>query len=197
MVGSNGLPCERPTYRRLVPVVVFDISLALLLLGEPDVKVEVEVAAERGHAGKRPPHPPLVRLQLREGRPRHRPKHDVMVGQVDDETVEAVCNCRAGWTASHLVEPEHEVVDEELRVPSEEGYRRGVPLVGLKSIRLIDPNPWQLLPSPRQFVAVPHEPPLRLEQLKPSRKPLFTCPSLVSSHRSYLCMVSCQTCQVV
>src|SRR5207244_5747134 len=44
---------------RLAPVVVFDASLALLLLGEADVEVEVEVAAERGRPGKRPPHPPL------------------------------------------------------------------------------------------------------------------------------------------
>src|SRR3989441_1120199 len=51
------------------PVVVFDGPLALLLLGERDVEVEVEVAAERGRPGKRPPHPPLVRLQLGERRP--------------------------------------------------------------------------------------------------------------------------------
>jgi len=66
------------------PVVVFDDPLALLLLGERDVEVEVEVAAERGRPGKRPPHPPLVRLQLRERRPRHRRKRDVVVRQVDE-----------------------------------------------------------------------------------------------------------------
>src|SRR4029450_3416286 len=48
------------------PVVVFDAPLALLLLGDPDVEVEVEVAAERGRSGECPPHAPLVRLQLRE-----------------------------------------------------------------------------------------------------------------------------------
>ena len=66
--------------RRLAPVVVFDASLALLLLGELDVEVEVEVAAERGRPGKRPAHPPLVRLQLLERRPRDSPEHHVMVG---------------------------------------------------------------------------------------------------------------------
>src|ERR1700722_10406963 len=50
-------------------VVVFDGPLALLLLGERDIEVEVEVAAARGRPGKPPPHPPLVRLQLRERRP--------------------------------------------------------------------------------------------------------------------------------
>ena len=58
--------------RRLAPVVVFDASLTLLLLGEPDVEVGIEVAAERGRPGERPPHPPLVRLQIRERRPGYR-----------------------------------------------------------------------------------------------------------------------------
>ena len=44
---SNGLPCERLTCRRLATVVVFNASLALLLLGKPHVEVEVEVATER------------------------------------------------------------------------------------------------------------------------------------------------------
>src|SRR5204863_7157906 len=48
--------------RRLALVVVLDPARALLLLGEPDVEVDVEVAAERGRPGERPPHPPLVRL---------------------------------------------------------------------------------------------------------------------------------------
>ena len=50
------------------PVVIFNYPLALLLLGERDVEVEVEVVAERGRPGKSPPHPPLVLLQLRERR---------------------------------------------------------------------------------------------------------------------------------
>src|SRR5262249_29208558 len=81
-VGS-GHGCERdgslvrtlltftPLPRRFAPVVVFDASLALLFLGKPDAEVEVEVAARRGRPGKRPSHPPLIRLQLREGGPRH------------------------------------------------------------------------------------------------------------------------------
>ena len=47
----------------LAPVVVFD-AFALLLLGERSAEVEVEVAADRGCPGKRPPHPALMRLQL-------------------------------------------------------------------------------------------------------------------------------------
>src|SRR2546425_4939101 len=155
-------------------VVVFDVPLALLLLGDRDVEVEVEVAAERGRPGKRPAHPPLVRLQLRERRPRHRRKRDVVVGQVDDEAVEPVRDRRAGWTPRRVVGPEHEVVDEELRAPSEEVYQRGAPLVGLESVLLVDPDPRQLLPSPRQLVAAPRELLLRLEQREPRCEPLFT-----------------------
>ena len=160
--------------------------LALLLLGERDVEVEVEVAAERGRPGKRPPHPPLVRLQLRERRPRHRRKRDVVVGQVDDEAVEPVRDRRAGRTPRRVVGPEHEVVDEELRAPSEEVCQRGAPLVGLESILLVDPNPRQLLPPPRQLVAAPRQLLLRLEQLEPRCEPLFTCPGHVLRHRSSL-----------
>jgi hypothetical protein len=175
-----------PLPRRLAPVVVFDAPLALLLLGEPDVKVEVEVAAERGRPGKRPAHPPLVRLQLRKRRARDRPEHHVMVGQVDDESVEAVRDSRAGRTPRRVVGPEHEVVDEKLRAPSEEVCQRGAPLIGLESVLLVDPNPRQFLPPPRQLVAAPRELLLRLEQLEPRCQPLFTCPSLVLRHRSYL-----------
>src|SRR5512147_96852 len=41
-----------PLKHRLAPVVVFDAPLPLLLLGEPNVVVEVEVAADRGRPGK-------------------------------------------------------------------------------------------------------------------------------------------------
>src|SRR5206468_1651334 len=88
-VGSGPLAPAFP--RRLAPVVVFDAPLALLLLfSEADAEVGVEVAAERGRPRKRPPHPPLVRLQLLERRPRHRRKRDVVVRQVDDRAVEPV-----------------------------------------------------------------------------------------------------------
>ena len=102
------------------PVVVFDTSLALLFLRERDIEVEVEVAAERGRPGERPPHPPLERLQLRERRARDRPEHHVMVRQVDGEAVEPVCDRRAGRTARRVVRPEHEVIHHQLRAPAEQ-----------------------------------------------------------------------------
>src|SRR5213592_3336289 len=138
------------------------------------MEVVVESVAERGRPGKRPPHPPLVRLQLRERRPRYRRQRDVVVRQVDDETVETVRDRRAGCTPCLVVGPEHEVVDEKLRAPSEEVCQRGAALVGLESVSLVDANPRQRLPLPRQFGAAPREILLRLEQLEPCCKPLFT-----------------------
>jgi hypothetical protein len=171
-----------PLPRRLAPVVVFDAPLALLLLGEPDVEVEVEVAAERRRPGKRPVHPPLVCLQLRKRRARHRPEHHVMVGQVNNDALEPVRDSRAGRTPRRVVGPEHEVVDEELRTPSEEVCQRGAPFIGLESVLLVDPNPRQFLPPPRQFVAAPRELLLRLEQLETRCQPLFKCPGPVLRH---------------
>src|SRR5712691_10864773 len=71
------------------------------------------------------------------------------------DTVEPVRDRRAGRTPRRVVGPEHEVVDEELRAPSEEVCQRSARLVGLESILLVDPNPRQLLPPPRQLVAAP------------------------------------------
>src|SRR2546425_740437 len=81
-------------------------------------------------------------------------------------TVEAIGNRRTRRTAGRVVGPEHEVVDEELRAPSEEVCQRGAPLVGLESVLLVDPDPGQLLPSPRQLVAAPRKFFLRLQQIE-------------------------------
>src|SRR5262245_30996282 len=106
-----------------------------------------------------------------------------MVGEVHGESVEAVRDRRAGRAAGGEVRPEHEVVDEELRAPPEEVCQRGAPPVGLESIRLVDPNPRQLLSPPRQLVAAPRALLLRLEQLEPRGAPLLPCPGPVLRHR--------------
>src|SRR5204862_8262594 len=93
---------------------------------------------------------------------------------------------RARRTPRRVVGPEHEVVDEELRAPSEEVRQRGAPLVGLEPILLVDPDPRQRLPPPRQFVAAPRELLLTLEQLAPRYEPLVTCPGHVRRHRNPL-----------
>ena len=80
---AAGFPDRRHVHRvAAAPVVVFDDPLALLLLGEPDAEVEVEVAAERGRPGKRPPHPPLYASFARGAR----------------DTAESVTSWLARWT---------------------------------------------------------------------------------------------------
>src|SRR5262245_60444614 len=59
--GGSSLAAGLRSPRVLAPVVVFD-ALALLLLGEPDGEVGVEIAGGRGRPRERPPEPPLVRL---------------------------------------------------------------------------------------------------------------------------------------
>ena len=167
-------------------VVVFDGSRALLLLGERDVEVEVELAVERRCPGKGPSHSTLVRLQLREWRQRHRRECDVMVRQVDGDAVEPVRDRRAGGASSLEVGPEHEVVDEELRAPSEKVRQRGTPFIGFESVLFVDPNPGQLLTSSRKLIAAPRMFLLRLEQLEPRCHPFFTCPAGVSGYL-FLC----------
>jgi hypothetical protein len=79
----------------------------------------------------------------------------VVIREVDDEAVEAVRNRRAGRTPRRVVRPEHKVVNEELRAPSEEIGERRSTLVGLEAVLLVDSNPRQFLPLPRQLVAAP------------------------------------------
>src|ERR1700722_20052634 len=102
---------------------------------------------------------------------------------MDDGAVEPVGDRLEGRTPCRVVGPEHEVVDEKLRAPSEEVGQRGASLVGLESILLVDSHPRQLLPSARQLVAAVSQLLLRLEQLQPGRKPLFACSGLVVGHR--------------
>ncbi len=146
------------------------------------LEVVVEVAAERRRPGEAPAHPPLVSLQFRERSPRHRAERDVVIGEVDDGAVEAVRDRRAGPAPCRVIGPEHEVIDEELRAPSEEIGEGRCALVGLEAVLLLDANPGQLLPPPRQFVAPPRQRLLGLQQLQPGRKPLFTCSGLVIGH---------------
>src|SRR5205814_10162316 len=99
----------------------------------------------------------------------------------------AVGDRRAGRTPRRVVGPEHEMVDHQLRAPSEQVCQRGAPFIGLEPILLVEPDPRQLLPPPRQLVAPPRELLLRLEQLEPRCQPLVPCPGPVLRHRSSPC----------
>jgi hypothetical protein len=112
-----------------------------------------------------------------------------MVGQVNRKAVKAVGDHRARGAAPRPVRPKHEVIDEELRVPSEEVCQRGAAIIGLEPVLLADSDPRQRLPPPRQLVAAPRQLLLRLKQLEPRCQPLFTCPGHVFCHRPSLRVV--------
>src|SRR5262245_5263126 len=106
-----------------------------------------------------------------------------MVGKVHGNSVETVRDRRTGRAPGFIVGPEHEVIDEELRTSSKEVRERGAPLLGFELVLLVDPDPRQLLPPPRQLVALTCEVLLRFEQLEPRCEPLFAGSGLVCRHR--------------
>ena len=159
--------------RRLAPVVVFDASSRCCSSVNETLKSELKSLPNEDAQGNVHPIRRLYACSFASGARDTAAKRDVVVRQVDDEAVEPVRDRRAGRTPRRVVGPEHEVVDEELRAPSEEVCQRGAPFVGLEAVLLVDPDPRQLLPPPRQLVAAPRELLLRLEQLEPRCKPLF------------------------
>src|SRR5438552_688151 len=101
---------------------------------------------------------------------------------MDDGAVEAVGDRRAGRTPCRVLGAEHEVVGEKLRAPAEEIGEGRRAVVGLEPVFLVDWDPGQLLPPPRQLVATPRQRLLGLEQLQPGGEPLFTGSNLVIGH---------------
>jgi hypothetical protein len=77
------------------------------------------------------------------------------------------------------------MIDEELRAAFEKVRQRGAPVVGVEAVLLVNADPWQRLPPPRQLVTAPRELLLRLEQFEPRCQPLFTCPGHVLHHRLF------------
>src|SRR5713226_5705280 len=105
-----------------------------------------------------------------------------MMREVDDGAVEAVRDRRAGRTPCRVLGAEHEVVDEELRASPEQIGEGRRARVGREAVLLVNADPGQLLPPPRQLVAAPRQRLLGLEQLQPGHKLLFTCSGLVIGH---------------
>src|SRR5204863_2086335 len=97
--------------------------------------------------------------------------------------------------ASSVVGPEHVVIDEKLGASSKEVWQRGFAVLGLESVFLIDPDPRQLPPLPRQVVTVPSVLLLRLEQLESRCQPFFPRSRLLLCHRSSLSLIGvCHRC---
>jgi hypothetical protein len=129
-----------------------------------------------------PSAPGLVGLQFGQWGPRHRAQGDVVVGEVDDEAVEPVGDRRAGRAPSGVVRPEHEVVEQQLRVPVEQAGQRRRAVVGVEAVLLVDADPGQLLAALGQLVAAPCVRLLGLEQFQPGRKPLFPGSGFMAGH---------------
>src|SRR6266550_1794153 len=98
LTGSVGRRARRYRGNRFLALVVVVDSLALFLFRERGAEIGIEIAVGRRRPGKGPTHSPFELLQLRERRPRNRPEHHVMVGQMNCYPVEAVCNGRARRT---------------------------------------------------------------------------------------------------
>src|SRR5260221_11904825 len=103
---------------------------------------------------------------------------------MDEDAVDPVGDRRAGHTPRRVVRPEHEVVDEELRAPSEEVCQRGAALLGIEAVRLVDGHPRQLLTLPCHRVAAPRQLLLLLQEPEPGGQPLLACCGHVLGHGS-------------
>src|SRR5215216_2311945 len=190
-VGSaHGCELREPTARAFEDrlrvhraIVVFDAPLALLLLGDRHVEIEVEVAAERGRPWEAPAHAALVGLELVKRRAGDGPNRHVVVLEVDGRAVEPVRDRRTRRAARGVLGPEHEVVHEELSAPTEQIRKRRASFVDLEAVVLVDSDPGELLPPPGELVAAPSQLLLGLEQLEPGHKPLLTRSCRVLSHR--------------
>ena len=159
-----------------VPKVVFDDTATLLLFGDRDAEVVVEVAVVRRGPREVPAHSSLVRLDVRERRTRDRREHHVVVHHVHDGAVEAVGDRRARRAAGLVLRPQHEVVDEELRAAGKQVREGCGATLGLEGVFLVDAHPRQLASFPRELVTPARVLLLRLQQLTARLQPLLACP---------------------
>src|SRR3954463_4152144 len=106
-----------------------------------------------------------------------------MVGEMRDEAVEAIGDRRARRAACGVIRAEHEMVDEELRAPSEQLWQRRAALLGIEAVLFVDTDPRQLLSPARELIATPRQLLLGFQQLEPGGKPLFTRSGCMFRHR--------------
>src|SRR5919112_608701 len=99
-----------------------------------------------------------------------------MVCEVDHEAVESIRNRGAGCAPGRVVGPEHEMIYEELRAPSEELGERRLALIRFESILLVDPDPGQLRRPPGELVTATGDLLFVLQQLDAGGEPLFARP---------------------
>src|SRR4029453_11038340 len=90
---------------------------------------------------------------------------------------------------------EHEVVDEQLGTPAEQGAERLLSVVRVEAVLLLDAHPGQLASLPREFVAESRVFLLAGKELLPCREPFVAGSNPVISHFAvsllFVVMCSC------
>src|SRR3954470_13500071 len=104
------------------------------------------------------------------------------------KAVETVGDRRAAWAACFELRAEHEVVDEELRVPVEQLGERLLPTIAVEGILLLNTHPRKLTTLPRQLVALTCVLLLARPQLPPGSQPLVARSDLVLGHPLSSCV---------
>src|SRR5262245_15721799 len=127
-------------------VVVKDLAAGLLLCGERDLIVGIEIAAERRHPFEVPAHATLESFNLGQRRPRHDDKRYVALRQLNDRTVEKLGEKRTVLTAGFATRTQHGVIDDQLAFAAEQIGERLFAGWGIEDVVLV-------YFLPRQFAA--------------------------------------------
>src|SRR5436309_1563394 len=98
---------------------------------------------------------------------------------MNGDAVETIGDGGAGGTAGGVIGAKHEVVDDDLRPASKKVNERGAPILGVEPVFFVDPDPWQLLSSPRQLVASAGKLLLSVEELLSGGDPFLARNDLV------------------
>src|SRR5215831_14960057 len=121
--------------RLRVGIVVLDAAPGRI---ERNVEVVVERGAERGDPGEGPSHATFERFDLLPWRAGYRGEGGISCGEMDDRAGEVIGEVRAVFAALLPVRIEHEVIDDELPMTSEEIAQRRLPLRALEDVLVLD-----------------------------------------------------------
>lgn len=116
------------------------------------------------------------------------------MGQAGDDCVEPVRNRKARQAPCLELQPEHEVVNQELRSPLEMIHQTTQIEIGVEAIRLVDAHPRQRMSPSRRRVPLARMRVLNLEQLEPRNKPFFASADRVWSWRMCSSRTECSIC---
>jgi len=125
-------------------VVIIYFALRDFLLGERNVIVEVEVAAERRHPLEAPAHALFVSLEFRQRRSRDRQQRHVIMLEVRERAVDVIAQERTARATLLPIRTEHEMIEDQLTASVEEIGQRLFALRAVEDILLVDLDSRQL-----------------------------------------------------